>query len=344
MDAARALTPREREILCSIIETYIEIGEPIASRTISKRRKDSLSPASIRNAMADLSECGYLEQPHTSAGRVPTQKAFRYYVQGLTPRRSRANVERIRAELFEAGSLADWAGRSCHVLSQMTRKVGIAAAFPSTSQRLDRVELIKLAARRVLMVVVTSDQMVRDKVVLLPEDISQEELQSLRNYLNENFSGWLLADVRQELSRRLADERAAYDAMLRHLAVLYGKGLLDIESTAECSVEGTANLVGEDLRLTQERMRELFHALEEKKRLIQLLDRFLEQPAGTLGLHVGLGDAHPAMSGLSLIGLNVQLPGGLSAKIAVLGPMRMNYQRVMSAVLEMGAALEAPGL
>ncbi len=344
MDAARALTPREREILCSIIETYIETGEPIASRTISKRRKDSLSPASIRNAMADLSECGYLEQPHTSAGRVPTQKAFHYYVQGLTPRRSRANVERIRAELFEAGSLADWAGRSCHVLSQMTRKVGIAAAFPSTSQRLDRVELIKLAARRVLMVVVTSDQMVRDKVVLLPEDISQEELQSLRNYLNENFSGWLLADVRQELSRRLADERAAYDAMLRHLAVLYGKGLLDIESTAECSVEGTANLVGEDLRLTQERMRELFHALEEKKRLIQLLDRFLEQPAGTLGLHVGLGDAHPAMSGLSLIGLNVQLPGGLSAKIAVLGPMRMNYQRVMSAVLEMGAALEAPGL
>ncbi len=345
MDASTALTPREREILNSIVETYIETGEPVASRTISKRRQDALSPASIRNAMADLSENGFLEQPHTSAGRVPTEKAFRFYVQGISARRvSRANVERIRAELFEADSLADWAERSCHVLTEMTRKVGIAAAIPSISQRLDHVELVKLAERRVLMIAVTRDQMVRDKVVLLAEDISQDELQSLRKYLNDNFAGWLLADARAELRRRLDRESAAYDAILRRLVVLYGKGLLDIESAAQCSVEGTANLVGEDLHITHERMRELFHALEEKKRLIQLLDRFLEQPVGSLGVHVGLGDAHPAMRGLSLIGVNVQLPGGLSAKIAVLGPMRMNYERVISAVLDMSAAVEAPGL
>ncbi len=343
MNAGPALTPRETEVLHSIIEMYIETGEPVASRTISRRRRDALSPASIRNVMADLSEAGYLEQPHTSAGRVPTEQAFRVYVQSLTARRPPAvNVEKIRTGLAEAASLADWVERSSHVLTELTRNVGIAAAVPGVGQTLDHIELVKLADRRVLMVVVTRDQMVRDRVVLIGEDISQDELQSLRNYLNENFSGWLLADARQELRRRLEQESAMYDAILRRLMMLYGKGLLEVDSAGECSVEGASNLVGVELHLTRERMRELFRALEEKKRLIQLLDRFLEESAGTIAVHVGLGDAHPAMKALSLIGINVVFPTGLSAKIAVLGPMRMNYERVISAVLNVGAALEAP--
>ncbi len=343
MNAGSGLTPRETEVLYSIIESFVETGEPVASRTISRRRKDALSPASIRNVMADLSESGYLEQPHTSAGRIPTEKAFRAYAESLTSRRTPAiNVERIRAGLAEAGTVAEWVERSSHVLTELTRNVGIAAAIPALIQTLDHVELIKLADRRVLMIVVTRDQIVRDRVVFLAEDISQDELQSLRNYLNENFSGWILGDAREELRRRLAEERAAYDDLLRKLMMLYGKGLLDVESEAECSVEGASNLVGFDLHLTRERMRELFRALEEKKRLVQLLDRFLENSTGALGIHVGLGEAHPAMKPLALIGFNVLLPGGLSAKIAVLGPMRMNYDRVISAVLDVGAAVQKP--
>lgn len=335
------LTPREREVLYSIIENYIHTGEPVASRTISKRRPDSLSPASIRNVMADLSEEGYLEQPHTSAGRVPTEKAFRAYVQWLAGRRMPVvNIEPFRADLAEAESITEWVARSSHVLTELTRNVGIAAAIPAVSQKLDRVELVKLADRRVLMVVITRDQMVRDKLVLLHDDLSQPELESIRNYLNENFGGWSLVDARQELRRRLEQESAAYDAILKRVMVLYGKGLLEVDWAPECSIEGASNLVGLDLHLTREKLRELFRTLEEKKRTLQLLDRFLEQPSGELGVQVGLGDVHPAMKPLSLIGLNVILPGGLAAKIAVLGPMRMNYERVIAAVLQVGAALQ----
>ncbi len=341
MSSSQDLTPREREVLYSIVETYIATGEPVASRTISKRRKYSLSPASIRNVMADLSEEGYLAQPHTSAGRIPTEKAIRAYVQSLTAGlRPVIEAERLRADLSGAESLAGFVERSSHVLTQITRNVGIAAAIPTSSQTLDQVELVKLADRRVLMVIVTRDRIVRDRVVTLSDDISQDELNSIRNYLNANFSGWPLFEARQELRRRLEQESAAYDAILAQLNILYGKGLLDVEWAPEIYMEGASNLVGLDLHLTREKMRDLFRTLEQKKRMLLLLDRFLEQPRGQIDVQVGLGEAHPSMSALSLIGLTVVLPGGLSAKIAVLGPIRMDYERVMCAVWQVGGAFE----
>ncbi len=341
MPQQQALTPRQQEVLCSIVETYITTGEPVASRTIATRRKDPLSPATIRNVMADLYEGGYLDQPHTSAGRVPTEKAFRAYVESLTARRlNPADVERLRADLSGVDSMGERIERSSHFLTEFTRNIGIAAAIPASSQILSQIELLKLADSRVLMIVVTKDRIIRDRVVWLDEEISQDNLNSIRNYVNRNFSGWKLADAREELHRRLEQESAAYDAILKRLIVLSAKGLLDINWAPEIYMEGASNLVTVDLHLTRERMRELFHALEEKKRLLQLLDRFLEQPAGELGVRVGLAEAHPAMSAFSLIGMNVELPGGLAAKIAVLGPMRMNYERVMSAVWQVGSAFQ----
>jgi heat-inducible transcriptional repressor len=333
------LTPRQREVLCSIVETYVETGEPVASQTISKRRKDWLSPASIRNVMADLAAEGYLEQPHTSAGRAPTEKAIRLYAQSLrAERRSVVDAARLRADLSEEDTLGGRVQRSSHLLTQVTQNMGIAAAIPASSQTLDQVELLKLADRRVLMILVTRDRVVRDRVVQLCEEVSQDELNSIRNYLNANFSGWTLVGARQELRRRLEKESAAYDAILQRLNVLYGMGLLDIEWSPELYMEGASNLVGLDLHLTREKMRELFQALEQKKRMLLLLDRFLDQPPGEVAIYVGLGDAHPAMRALSLIGVRVPLAGGMAAQIAVLGPLRMNYQRVMSAVLQVGNA------
>jgi heat-inducible transcriptional repressor len=341
MSSQQPLTPREREVLCSIIEAYIATGEPVASKTIAQRRRDALSPATIRNVMAVLYDGGYLDQPHTSAGRVPTERAFRTYVESLTARRlPRGGAGRLRADLTGAESLEERMERSSHFLTEFTRNLGIAAAVPASGQTLDQIELLRLVDHRVLMIVVTADRMVRDRVVWIDEEISQDELNSIRNYVNLEFSGWKLADVREELQRRLEQESAAYDAILKRLIVLYGKGLLDISWTPQVYMEGAANLVALDLHLTREKMRELFHALEEKKRILQLLDRFLERPSGELGVRVGLGDAHPAMKALSLIGINVMLPGGMAAKIAVLGPMRMNYERAMSAVLQVGAAFE----
>jgi heat-inducible transcriptional repressor len=176
--------------------------------------------------------------------------------------------------------------------------------------------------------------------VTLNEVMSPEDLVSLRNYVNRNFAGWQLVDARRELLRRIEEERAAYDAVLQRLTILYQKGLLETDSNPWIHMEGASNLVGLDLHLTRERMRDLFRALEEKKRVVELLERFLEQSTGELGIHVGLGEAHPSMKELALIGISIPLPGGLIARFAVLGPVRMNYERVMSSVLQISRAFE----
>jgi heat-inducible transcriptional repressor len=333
------MTHREQDVLHSIVESYIQTGEPVASRTIARQGKDHLSPATIRNVMADLYEGGYLAQPHTSAGRVPTEKAFRSYVQSLARGRVLVTeLQRLRAELSQLSTMEARVERSSHMLTEMTRSVGITAAIPASSQTLHQIELIALADQRVLMIVVTRDRMVRNRVVTVDESVSEGELESIRNYINRNFTGWMLSEIQAELERRLEQQSAAYDAILKRLNELYAKGLLDIEVAPEIHLEGASNLMGLDLHLTREKLRELFHTLEEKKRILQLLDRFLEQPAGELAVQVGLADVHPSMRELSLIGISISLAGGLSAKIAVLGPMRMNYGKAMSAVYHVGQA------
>lgn len=342
MSRPSAPAGRSLAILHSIVEEYIEAGEPVSSRTIARRLSENLSPASIRNTMADLLEEGYLSQPHTSAGRIPTEKAFQSYVRSLTARRIlAAELQQIRAEFQDLETVQARVERSSHLLMEMTRGLGIAAAFPTPSQTLDQVDFLALADRRVLMIVATRDHMVHNRVVVMNEPVSQDELHSIRNYLNANFSGWLLTDIRRELDERLAHERAAYDSILRRLHLLYENGLLDFGVSPEIHVEGASNLIGLDLHLTREKMRDLFRALEQKKKLLHLLERFLEEPSGEIAIHVGLEEAHPGMRELSLIGINVDLPGGATGKIAVLGPMRMNYGRVISAVLHVGQALRS---
>ncbi len=332
---------RNQQILNAIVRAYIETGEPVGSGVVSRRRKDLLSPASIRNAMAELAEDGYLSQPHTSAGRVPTEKAFRYYVQSLTASRLAAvEAERLRQEFSDLHTIEERVERSSQLLMELTRNVGIAAAMPALEQELDQIELVPLVDGRVLMILATRDRMVRNRVVTLEEPAAPEELVSIRNYVNRNFSGWRLGEARRELLRRMLEESALYDAAMRKLHSLFQKGLLEVDDRPEVHMEGASNLLGLDLHLTREKMRELLRALEEKKRLIELLDRFLEQPAGELEVHVGLQEAHPAMKDLALIGMTVRLASGLPAKVAVLGPMRMKYEHVMGAVLQTSRALE----
>jgi heat-inducible transcriptional repressor len=328
------------EILTAIVRCYIETGEPVGSRTISKGQRESVSPATIRNVMADLADEGYLSQPHTSAGRVPTEKAFRLYVSALTASRvASTEADRLRSEFSLLHTVGARVERSSHILVELTRNVGIAAAMPALSQELDQIELVPLADKRVLIILVTRDHLVRNRVVALDEPSSPDELLSIRNYVNRNFAGWRLGDARRELLRRMLEEREIYTAVHLKMQALYQQGLLEVDESPEVHMEGASNLLGQDLHLTRERMRELLRALEEKKRLIELLDRFLEQPFGELEVHVGLEQAHPAMKDLALIGITVQLASGMPAKVAVLGPMRMHYERVMAAVLQTSRAL-----
>ena len=333
------LTSRHFDVLHVIVQLYIEKGEPVASRTIAL--KYPMSPASIRNMMADLLEHGYLSQPHTSAGRVPTELAYQSYARTLVGNRIvQAELDRLEAELRSFGSVEGKIERSSQLLSEITRTFGITAAVPTENQTLDRVELVALPDQRILMVVITRDGIVRNRVVTIDDLISQDELLSIRNYINFNFGGWLLSRIRLELKRRLDLESAAYDSILRRVSVFYSKGLLDLGLIPEVHFEGAENLIGLDLHLTRERMRELFRALEEKKRILLLLDRFLEQRDGEATVRVGLAEVHPSMDRLSLIGVRLVMPNGLEAHVAVVGPMRMNYSRAVSAVLHVSRAFK----
>jgi heat-inducible transcriptional repressor len=339
MNGLGTLSRRHFDVLHAIVRNYIERGEPVASRAIA--RKYPMSAASIRNIMADLLETGYLVQPHTSAGRTPTDRAYTSYVKTLVNSRIvHGELNRLKEELQKADTMEARIERSSKLLTEITRSFAIAAAIPSESQMLDRVELVGLPDRRILMVVVTRDGLVRNRVVAVDDPISQDELASIRNYINYNFSGWALYDIHRELKRRFELESAAYDAILKRVSFLYSKGLLELGLAPEVHVEGAENLIGLDLHLTRERMRELFRALEEKKRILQLLERFLEEREGALAVQVGLADVHPSMGELSLIGVRFGLANGLQAHVAVLGPMRMNYSRALSAVLHVGEAFK----
>lgn len=340
MNPLGTLTPRHFEVLHAVVQNYIETGEPVASRTIA--RKYPLSAASIRNMMADLLEEGYLSQPHTSAGRVPTERAYQSYVKTLfSSRIVQAELDRLHTEIQKINTVEGRIERSSKLLTEITRNFGIAAAIPTENQTLDQVELLGLPDHRILMVVVTRDRMVRNKIITVDDQISPDELVSIRNYINYNFGGWLLHNIHLELKRRFELESAAYDAILRRVNLLYSKGLLDLGLMPEVHFDGAENLIGLDLHLTRERMRDLFRALEEKKRILQLLEQFLEHREGEPAIQVGLSDIHPSMSELSLIGVRFGLPNGLQAQVAVLGPMRMNYNRALSAVLHVGQAFRS---
>ena len=334
------LPPRTLEVLHALVREYIETGDPVASRTLARNRKDGLSSATVRNIMADLADMGYLDQPHTSAGRIPTAKAFREFARPLLASRIlAAELDRLREELASKTTLEERAEHTTHLLTSLTRNVGIFAAMPGDGQILDQVEFVLLPPARVLMVVATRDHIVRSHVVQLEDAVSQDDLASIRNYLNHNFSGWTLSGIRTELERRFRLESSTYNLIMRRLSMLYDKGLLEIGLSPHVHLEGASNLLGLDLHLTKERLRELLRALEEKKRLIALLDQFLESDSGGMQVQIGLADAHPAFRDFSLIGLTVQMPGGYQTRVAVLGPMRMNYTRAVSAVLHVGQAL-----
>src|SRR5215468_339139 len=208
---------RHREILSAIVRAYIETGEPVGSRTISRRRTATLSPASIRNVMADLADEGYLSQPHTSAGRVPTEKAFRVFTSSLPVTRMASESDRLANELRRLETVPERVERSSFILVELTKNVGIAAAIPELAQELDQLQLVPLSDRRVLMVLVTRDHLVRNRVIMLEEPVSPEELGSICNYVNRNFHGWQLGQARRELLRRIESERELYHAVMHKL-------------------------------------------------------------------------------------------------------------------------------
>lgn len=322
---------REREILTAIVETFIATGEPVGSRTLARANREGLSPATIRNVMSDLADSGYLEQPHTSAGRVPSTDAYRYYVEQLTGKaRLSHDDENIIQESFHGVSdVQEFMERTSHVLSLISHNVGVAVAIGGPKNALEHVYFSRLGDQKVLAVLVTRSGLVRDRVLRL--DISQADLDAAARFLNENFRGWTMDAMRSELARRLEQERSEYDRLMTSIEQLYKQGALAADDGAQMVyVEGAANLVaGEQDR---QRLQELLKTLEEKQKIVGLLGAYLDAKQEAVRVVIGLDQTLPSMRNFVLIGAPARVGSEVMGSLAVIGPTRIDYEHTMTAV------------
>ena len=322
---------REREVLTAIVETFISTGEPVGSRTLSRSNREGLSPATIRNVMADLSDAGFLEQTHTSSGRIPTPEAYRYYVEQISGTAQLAPQEQslISESLAGISDVQEFMERTSRVLSLISRNVGVTVASSGTKNALEHVYFSRLGDQKVLAVLVTRSGLVRDRVLRL--DLAQSELDLAARYINENFRGWTMETMRAELARRIEQERSEYDQLMNSIEQLYKQGALAAEAgTQVVFVEGAANLVtGQEDR---QRLQEMLKTLEEKEKIAKLLGAYLDVKQEAVRVVIGLDDAIPSMQNFVLIGAPARSGSDMVGSLAVIGPTRMDYQHTMTAV------------
>jgi len=339
MASMNQMTIRQRQILTAIVESYISTGEPVSSGMIARSQAfdaGSMSAATIRNEMADLADAGLLEQPHTSAGRVPSAKAFRMYVEqlhggiaGRLPGLSLAEVQsQIDLSLAGVAGAQALLARTSHVLATLSSGVGLAIGAVANADLLEHVHFSRLASRRVLAVLVTRSGMVRDRVLAIDRDLSLRELETAANFLNEHYRGWNIERVRAELAQRLERERSDY----RELAQQLWAGTVPEAAHAEQAVyvEGVANLVG--LPEDRAHLREMLAALEAKQRLVELLNAYIDSRQESVRVVFDLEEQAPEMAGLVLIAAPARVGGESIGTVGVIGPKRMHYENAMSAV------------
>ena len=348
------VSPRERLVLTAIIEIYIATGEPVASQAVAQAFADreGLSSATVRNVMATLGEAGLLEQPHSSAGRVPTAAAFRYYVEQITQATrppqlgntlqpasaslaalpiSDARREQIEDSFSGVSSSHEYLERTSRVLALISQGLGVALASSTEGQVLEHIHFSRLAAGRVLAVVVTQAGAVQDRVLTLERELTITELETAARYLNENFRGWPIERIRAEVARRVEAEREAYAQMLASVEELCRKGALAAGDPAQTLfVDGMANLITSEI--DRERLRQMLWALEAKQRLVALLTAYVDGRQQEVRVVVGLDESSPAMQDLVLIGAPARLGNANVGTVAVIVPTRIQYQEMIQAV------------
>jgi heat-inducible transcriptional repressor len=332
MSPAERIGEREREILTAVVETFIATGEPVGSRTLARKSSEGLSPATIRNVMADLSDAGFLEQPHTSAGRVPTSEAYRYYVEQLTGKARLSHTDEgiIQDALTGVTDVQEFMERTSHVLSLISRNVGVAVATGGPKNALEHVYFSRLAENKVLAVVVTRSGLVRDRVLRMERALAQSDLDLAARYINENFRGWTLEATKVELARRIEQERSEYDRLMQSVEQLCKQGALADEGQQTVFVEGASNLlVSEEDR---QRLRELLSTLEEKGKIVELLSAYLDARQEAVRVVIGLDQALPNMRNFVLIGAPARVGNEVMGSLAVIGPTRMDYEHTITAV------------
>jgi heat-inducible transcriptional repressor len=328
---AEELSGRTKQILEAIIEDYIATAEPVGSRAVARRHGLSISPATVRNVMADLEEMGFLVSPHTSAGRIPTDKAYRLYVNALlgASRLDLAGQERLLEKYrIRGGNVGEILTEASRLLSSMSHHTGIVLAPRFGEFILRHLEFVKLGGSRVLAILVSEDGMVQNKIVEADEELPAEDLVRMSNFLNGLLRGLSVAEVKDRLVREMRDEKVMYDRLL-------AKALLLSEETVsndrvEVIIEGQANILDQPEFAEVGKMREIFRAFEEKSQILDILNRSLS--AEGVQIFIGAETHLTQMEGMSVITSTYMSGHRRLGVLGVIGPTRMGYANVIPIV------------
>jgi heat-inducible transcriptional repressor len=345
-EIAEILDERSKEMLALLIKTHIATGEPVGSRAISKLTSEGLSSATVRNIISDLEDAGYLEQPHTSAGRVPSDKGYRFYVDHIlqAPRLSMSDESGIQRLMMEAQWLSpdQLLSHASRLLSLFSESVGIVISPSIARDVIKHIDFVRLSDGRILVITVSRSGIVQDRLVRIDEDLTQDELSRTANYVNDNFGGMNLVAIRAELLKRLREEKALYDRMLQNAVMLCERGLGESDQNdLEVFVEGVSNIVANPDFADAERMRELLRVFEEKNRLIKILNECLS-PANlqSVTIRIGAENNLPSLRGCTVITSYYSYGDQVTGSLGIVGPVRMEYERTIGVVSYVARLLE----
>ena len=325
---------RHAEILADVVRTFIETGEPVSSRSISRRHLEHLSAATVRNVMADLEEEGYLCQPHTSAGRIPTSAGFRFFVQhvaGQPAQLSEKDREWIHLELSSATTPEEVMERASHVLASVTQGLGIVISPSLSAMAIEHVRFVPLPDGRIVVVLLSAGGMTRDKVIRVPRTFAAGELDRTANMVNSEYSGWTLQAIRADLKKRIARDRERFDELSSNALLLCDPKLLGEDAPRELYVEGAAQIATHPGLAAPEEVRELLNAIEERTHLVELLTSCIEAPE-PVHVEIGVRGMDRAGQRLALVTAPYALNEPMQGSLGILGPMRMHYERAITTV------------
>jgi heat-inducible transcriptional repressor len=331
---------RSRKILFAVVTEFIASGDPVGSRTLARKYGLELSAASIRNVLSDLEEAGYLKQPHTSAGRIPTDRALRLFIDTLMEVRALTPEEqaKLAARFTEIYAMANDPLREAgRYLSELSGAAAVVAAPKKELRTLSQLRFIPTKPGQILAVLVFSDGSVENRFLQIEASISEGELTRIHNLLADVIEGRSLGDVRDLFARRLADDRLAIDALRRRAFELGSLAMADVARRNEVVIEGQARLIDLPEYTDVARLKRLMRALEEREELVELLDKTLA--AGAVTVFVGSEAGELGGGGLSLVIAPYADHGRVSGAVGVLGPTRMDYAKVMPLVDATAAAM-----
>jgi len=331
-----ALNDRAQRLLRVLVQSYIRDGQPVGSRSLSRESGLVLSSATVRNVMADLEELGFVTSPHTSAGRVPTDKAYRFFVDSLLrahPPTDDASLEEIRRQLdLPSDSSKSLAASASQLLSNITHLAGVVTLPPAQVSVLTHIEFLPLSENRVLVVLVLDDREVQNRIIQLGRHYGAEELRRAANFLNEHCSGLALAQIRQEILRQLQETRETLNQVMLD-AIDMAQRFFEQSRQQEgidFVIAGETNLMGIAELSSVEKLKRLFEAFNEKRDMLHLLDQSLK--ADGVQIFIGQESGYQILDDYSVVMAPYSSDKGVIGVLGVIGPTRMAYERVIPIV------------